>query len=128
VQPARLLYKEDRRRNIRDTAFELSRALTVLPWVDDLNAIDHLTVPAARHLNTPSAIVSFVSPNKLEESHHSHASWEQEKVQASQIRLLVPWHFILLDRACEHGIRSLCMGCELHLVWSLARMCDEVWK
>ena len=58
----------------------------LLPGIHDLNGVDHLRVEARRDLNP-------------------HACREQHEVEITQVRLLVPWHQVMLNSVGEHWIR-----------------------
>lgn len=72
-----------------------------LPRVDNLHSIDHLRVEATGDLN-------------------AHARREEHEIEITQVRLLVPWHLVMLDGMCENCRRvsekdlSICRSAMVH--------------
>jgi hypothetical protein len=57
----------------------------LLPGIHNLDGVDHLRVEARRDLNP-------------------HACREQHEVEITQVRLLVPWHQVMLNSVGEDWI------------------------
>jgi hypothetical protein len=68
-------------------ALQSSRRVSkeLFPGIDNLNSVDHLRVEARRDLN-------------------SHACRKEQQIQIAQIRLLVPWHLVMLNSMGEHWV------------------------
>ena len=81
-----------------------------LPGIDNLDGIDHLRVETRRNLDP-------------------HACREKEEVEMPQIRLLVPWHQVVLDGVSENRIRrtSSIFGTstDSHVEWILKNVRSE---
>lgn len=90
----------------------LGSILTLVEGCDKLQCVDELRVEAAGHLN-------------------SHASWEEKKIEDSQVWLLVPWDLVFVHNASQDWVRSPVFesedahGCRCSVISSKAKNFTE---